>query len=113
MRDLLEWAVAGYMSNPDASDGDIAGLLAGGFPPGLASRAVAFVPLAFGRRMLRGVVSLPATFVGPAGEAPLAGEPLFVLAEKLVAAASREEIERIGPRSAEVRAVNAALNAGS
>src|SRR5436190_2059930 len=113
MRELLEWAIAGYMANPDASDDDVATLVAGGFPRDLAARAAATLRLAFGRRMLRDLVRLPDTFVGARGEAPLASEPLFAVAEQLAAEAAREAIGRIGLGSAEVVAVNDALNAGS
>jgi hypothetical protein len=113
MREVLDWAVAAYMSSPEASDAAVADLLAGGFPRGLASRAVAFLPLAFGRRVLRELVALPDRFVGAAGEAPLASEPLFALAEALAAEAGRDKVKRIGMHSAEVHAVNSALAAGA
>jgi hypothetical protein len=113
MRELLEWAIAGYMSNPNAGDDDVAQLLGGAFPPALATRAVLAVRLAFGRRILREMVPLPDTFVGTHGEAPLASEPLYAAAEALAAEAGREAIQRIGLGSAEVLAINDALNAGA
>ena len=112
MEEILQWAIAGYMSNPEADDDEVEGLVAGGFPRGLASRAVVFLPLAFGRRILRGLVKLPDTFVTDGRERPLASEPMFAIAEKLAADAGRESIGRIGPGSAEVRVVNKVLNAG-
>jgi hypothetical protein len=113
MREVLEWGLAGYMSNPEASDEDVAKLLEGGFPRGLATRAVVFLPLAYGRRILRDVVSLPDTFLGETGEVPLASEPLFTAATALAAEAGREEVGRVGMHSSEVDAVNKALHAGS
>jgi hypothetical protein len=106
VEEILEWAIAGYMSNPEADDEEVAGLVAGGFPRGLASRAVVFLPLAFGRRLLRGLIKLPETFVADGHERPLASEPLFVRAERLAAEAGRESIQRIGLHSAEIRVVN-------
>jgi hypothetical protein len=113
MREVLEWGLAGYMSNPEASDQDIAQRLEGGFPRGVATRVVAFLPLAYGRRILRDLVTLPDSFIGEQGEAPLASEPLFAGAAALAAEAGRDEVQRVGGRSAEVHAVNKALNAGS
>jgi len=112
MEELVDWAIAAYLSNPDASDADVAELLANGFPRGLATRAVAFLPLAFGRRVLKGLVTLPDDFVADGRELPLAGEPIFVQAEKRAAEANREQVGRIGLHSAEVNVVNQALNAG-
>jgi hypothetical protein len=114
MHELLSWAMAAYMSNPNVTDGGVAALLElNGFPRGLATRAVAFLPLAFGRRLLRDLVALPDSFVAGGREAPLASEPLYVLAEQWAARVGREQIEHIGLRSAEFVAVNEALNAGS
>jgi hypothetical protein len=113
MDELLDWAVAAYMSNPDASDADVAELLAQGFPRGLATRAVTFLPLAFGRRVLEGLATVADNFVLSGRELPLASEPVFVRAWELAHRANREQIRRIGLRSAEVNAVNAALKAGS
>ena len=114
MDEWLAWAIAAYMSNPEASDADVAELLAGhGVPRGIATRAVAFLPLAFGRRLLRGLVAIPDSFIVGGREQPLASEPLYALAEARAEGAGRESIERIGLRSAEFSAVNQALNAGS
>jgi uncharacterized protein DUF6348 len=113
MQELIDWAIAAYMSNPDASDADVAELLAGGFPRGLATRAVAFLPLAFGRRLLEGLTTVADTFVLDGRELPLAAEPVFLQARTRAAQASREQVQRIGLRSAEVNAVNKALQAGA
>lgn len=114
MDERLAWAITAYMSNPEANDADVADLLErNGVPRGLATRAVAFLPLAFGRRLLRGLVALPDSFIVDGRELPLASEPVYALAEALAERAGRESIERIGLRSAEFNAVNQALNAGS
>jgi hypothetical protein len=112
VEELLAWAIAAYMSNREASDADVAALLAEGFPRGLATRAVAFLPIAFGRRLLRGLVQLTDTFIIDEREARFDSEPMYALAQKLAESAGREQIERIGLRSAEVNAVNKALQAG-
>ena len=113
MHELLSWAMAAYMSNPNATDTDVAELLErNGFPRGLATRAVAFLPLAFGRRLLRDLVTLSDSFVADGREAALASEPLYVIAEQWAERVGREQIEHIGLRSAEFVAVNEALNAG-
>jgi len=114
MDERLAWAITAYMSNPDASDADVADLLVrNGVPSGVATRAVAFLPLAFGRRLLRGLITIPDAFVVDGREVPLASEPLYAIAEALAEHAGREHIERIGLRSGEFNAVNQALNAGS
>ena len=114
MDERLAWAIAAYMSNPDASDADVADLLErNGVPRGVATRAVAFLPLAFGRRLLRGLITIPDAFVVDGREVPLASEPLYAIAEALAERAGRDHIERIGLRSGEFNAVNQALNAGS
>jgi hypothetical protein len=102
MRELLQWAVAGYLSNPDAGHDELVDLVATGFPRPLADRAVAWLPIAFGRSILRGLVELP-----------VVSDPMFVAAEALAADADGDAIRRIGLCSAEVNAVNAALHAGS
>ena len=113
MDERLAWAITAYMSNPDASDADVADLLVrNGVPSGVATRAVAFLPLAFGRRLLRGLITIPDSFVIDGREAPLASEPLYD-SPKRRGTAGRESIERIGLRSGEFNAVNQALNAGS
>ena len=114
MHELLSWAMAAYMSNPNATDANVAELLErNGFPRGLATRAVAVLPLAFGRRLLRDLVALSDSFVVDGREQPLASEPLYVLAQQWAERVGREQIEHIGLRSAEFVAVNDALNAGS
>jgi hypothetical protein len=114
MDEWLAWAITAYMSNPEASDADVADVLErNGVPRGVATRTVAFLPLAFGRRLLRGLIAIPDSFVIDGREAPLASEPLYAFAEALAERAGREHIERIGLRSAEFNAVNQALNAGS
>jgi len=113
MEELIEWAIAAFMSNPEADDTALIDLLVPGFPRGHATRAVTFLPIAFGRRILRELgTAAPDTFLLDGHERPFASEPLYGLAEARAALAGREEIGRIGLRSAEVNAVNNALQAG-
>lgn len=88
-----------------------------------ASRAVAFVPLAFGRVLLRslGVTFDDAALIetnGQRREVQLSSEPVFAEATRLAEDAftqgtlSKELFTAVAMRSAEVAAVNAALNAG-
>lgn len=112
--EALAWAIAAYLSNPDADDGDIADLLEHhGVPDALAQRLVVMLPLAFGRRVLHSIVALP-------DEIRAGGVPLTLSADAVYAAAwaraqdaTRAEVDAIGMRSSEVHGVNSALKAGS
>jgi len=106
------WTVAAFLSNPDAKHEELVELLSAvGMPH--ADHAVAILPIAFGRQLLEGLVTLPASYHIGDREIAYSDDPIFVAARELAAAASRREIELIGLRSAEVHAVNQALNAGS
>jgi hypothetical protein len=78
----------------------------------LAERLIGFLPLAFGRRVLPGV-ALADTFLDGETVRPLASEPVYLAAVAAAEVAGRDDIERIGLRSAEFHAVNQALHAGS
>ena len=87
-----------------------------------AHDAIRFIPLAFGRELLRGTgVALPDTFVrvfaGQREEVRLEDEQFFRGATWLAPALARElggeAFGVIAMQSAEVRAVNEALHAGS
>lgn len=116
---IVRWAIAAFHANPDADDAALVALLrAAGLPH--ADRAVTMLPLAFGRRILDGLVDLPATCVEvdaggrPRRSGPLADDPIYAAADQIARAeGSRDDAERIGLRSAEVRAVNQALHAGA
>jgi Family of unknown function (DUF6348) len=112
--ELVEWATVAYRSNPNATDADIEAVLVHhGFGRRLAWRATAMLTIAFGRVVLKGLVTLPSTYIDGDGEHELETDPVFVAATARASHGVRGDIERIGLRSAEVNAVNAALNAGS
>jgi len=78
----------------------------------LADRLVSFLPLAFGRILLRGA-SLSDDFVNGDTTSRLSDEPVFAAAQERATRAIRVEVEAIGLRSWEMHAVNDALQAGS
>ncbi len=99
---IVGWAVAAFMSSPDASHDElVAQLRKLGVPH--ASRACALLPIAFGRRILERLVELP----------PAPNDPLYTVAAAFARDAGRDQVKVIGLRSAEVNAVNQALHAGS
>ncbi|MFC5235426.1 hypothetical protein [Pseudonocardia zijingensis] len=102
-----------FRDRSDAADEElIDGLRAAGVPH--AERAVALLPIAFGRLLLDGLVTLPATFFDGDREVAFADEPLYVAAAQLARTQRQPaDIDPIALRSAEVRAVNQALHAGS
>src|SRR5262245_17280580 len=66
---IVCWAAAAFHANAGMSDDELVTILQrAGLPR--AAHAVAMLPLAYGRRLLDGVVALPATFceVDDAGE---------------------------------------------
>lgn len=115
----VRWGIAAFHANPDAGDGELTEILAAAGVP-RAGHVVAMLPLAYGRRILDGLVELPATFceIDDAGavarESALADDPIFAAADRIARdEASRKDVERIGMASSEVNAVNAALHAGA
>jgi hypothetical protein len=99
-------------TEPPEDDEVRARLRAAGMHDWLAERLITFLPLAFGRRVLPGV-ALAGTFNDGGTVRPLASEPVFLAAAAAAEVADRDDIERIGLRSAEVHVVNEALHAGS
>jgi hypothetical protein len=121
-------------AEPPTDDEVFYRLRSAGVQEWLAERLVAFLPLAFGRRVLPGV-TLADTFidgdavvagdsvdgdslgggpvVGGGTERLLASEPVFLAAAAAAEIAGRDDIERIGLRSAEFHVVNQALHAGA
>jgi hypothetical protein len=119
--DLFAWTVAAFVSNPEAPDDGIAQLLtAAGIPAGPAERAVAFLPLAFGRVLLADLgprfadeyVEVDATRRVRA-RLKLSDDPLFAASLRSAKGADRAQMQAIALRSAEVNALNQALHAGS
>jgi hypothetical protein len=118
--ELLEWAIAAYLADAHADGETIAGVLAAhGFSLRSARRATALLPLAFGRRVLQTLVSLPEKLreIDASGKAvydgPLSGDAMYAAAAERASRASRAEVERIGLVSTEVDVVNQALHRGS
>jgi hypothetical protein len=104
--ETVSWTITAFSSNPDATDDAIAELLvAHGVPEGLAARAVLMLPLAFGRRVLRGMVTLPDEIQEGEQVRVLSEDPVFAAAARRAERASRDELQRIGLVSCEVNAV--------
>ena len=109
----VEAGVAALMQGDESpSDADILDRLESqGVAGWLAQRLVFFLPLAFGRLVLRGVQLSNDYDDGTLRR--LDADPVYAAAQERAARAHRGEVERIGLRSAEVNAVNNALYAGS
>jgi hypothetical protein len=93
-------------------------LIRGGLSRAHAHDAMRFIPLAFGREILAGMgVVLADTYVrvsdGKDEERPLADEPFFVEASKLVTAFAPDLFSAVAMQSSEFQAVNQALHAGA
>jgi len=112
MEELVRWAIGAFMSNAQADHDELVEILRGAGVPH-AHHACVMVPLAFGRQILEGLVTLPPTYVVDGAEKALAEDPCYVAAREYARHASREQLERIGLISSEVNAVNQALHAGS
>lgn len=111
--DIVRSALPVFHAHPDAADGELVEFLtAAGVPA--AERVVAFLPIAYGRRLLDGLVELPATFVAGDHEHRLTDDPIYAAADDLARTeATKADVGTIGMRSAEVSVVSQALNAGS
>lgn len=110
---IVRWTLAAFHANPDVGDGELVQILEdAGLPH--AARAVMMLPLAYGRRILDGLVTVKPTYFDGDRELVLADDPIFAAAERLARTeASRADLDRIGLRSSEVDAVNQALHRGS
>lgn len=110
---IVRWMLAAFDANPEATDDELADMLAEAELPN-AVRAVLMLPLAYGRRILDGLVTVSPTYFDGDRELVLADDPLFAAAAHLAQTeATRADLERVGRRSSEVDAVNQALHAGS
>ncbi|MFN0247988.1 MAG: DUF6348 family protein [Kofleriaceae bacterium] len=109
---IVRWTLSAFHANPDLGDGELVEILEeAGLPH--AARAVMMVPLAYGRRILDGLVSVTPTYFDGDRELVLADDPIFAAADRLARTATREDLDRVGLRSSEVDAVNQALHRGS
>jgi len=83
-----------------------------------ARAAMRFIPLAFGREVMKGMgVSFPDTYLRVTGdqseERPLADEPFFYGAAALAPQLPPDAVTTIAMQSAEMQALNAALHGGA
>jgi hypothetical protein len=110
---IVRWTLSAFHANPDLGDGELVEILEdAGLPH--AARAVLMVPLAYGRRILDGLVAVTPTYFDGDRELVLADDPIFAAADRLARTeATREDLDRVGLRSSEVDAVNQALHRGS
>jgi hypothetical protein len=105
---------------PDASDEDLTEtLLAAGLAKPQVLLAVLFVPLACGRLLMAGLgIRFSSLYVllsadgTPVERGTIDDAPIYIAAQA-AAAARRDLVKAVALRSAEVNAVNQALNAGS
>ncbi|MEU8341113.1 DUF6348 family protein [Spirillospora sp. NPDC048832] len=109
----VEVGVAAFCSGPEPpGDADVLERLTGaGVEPWLAERLLAFLPMAFTRRLLPDITYTDAV-AAPSGRIRLADEPVFTAALARAQRADRGEMERIALRSAEFNVINQALNDG-
>ncbi len=100
-------------AHPGAEPAEIAAILrANGVPH--AGRAVALVPMAFGRRLLDGMVTASPSAIEDGREIVLAEDPIYAAAAWIARTAEGSAaVLPVGMRSAEVRVVNDALHRGS
>jgi hypothetical protein len=110
---IVRWTLSAFHANPDVGDGELIEILEeAGLPH--AARAVMMLPLAYGRRILDGLVTVPPTYFDGDRELVLADDAIFAAADRLARTeASRADLDRVGLRSSEVDAVNQALHKGS
>ncbi|MDX6259868.1 MAG: hypothetical protein QOH84_1556 [Kribbellaceae bacterium] len=110
--DIVRLALPVFHAHPYVPDDDLVdALTAAGVP--YPELVVAFLPVAYGRRMLEGRLQLPDTFIARGREYPLAGDQLYAAADQLARTeATRADIEVVGGRSAEVSVVTQVLDDG-
>jgi hypothetical protein len=114
VEETIAWAIAALCSNSDSTDDEIVDLLVGhGVPPGLAARAILMLPLAFGRKLLRGMIVAPDEIHEGERVRALSSDPVFAAAAARAEDATRDQMQAIALRSSEVHAVNSALQAGA
>ena len=126
LKNHLELYVRAVLSTPEADDSDVgAALLQSGVSERRAFELILWVPFAFGRTLLRGpglvlpdhfsIINSEGTRVG---RGAFRDQPVYVAALNLPdelrrTGYSAEDFMAIAGRSAEVKAVNSALYAGS
>jgi hypothetical protein len=108
--EAIELGVSSFLAMREADEGTVeARLAAVGIAPWLARRLVVWLPIAFGRALLR-----DAPFTEDFGDggppARLADDPIYRAAAARARRMTRDEVAAIALRSCEVSAVNAFLN---
>lgn len=107
---LTLWALDAH---PGADPAELVSILrANGVPQ--ADRAVALVPVAFGRQLLDGMVAASPSAIEDGREIVLAEDPIFAAAAWIARTAEGSAaVLPVGMRSAEVHVVNDAMHRGS
>ncbi|UTY59839.1 hypothetical protein [Massilia sp. erpn] len=119
--ELIRWTEI-FMTLREHEDGELVKMLVGhGLPLESAERLVAFLPIAFGRRVIRqlGAVKFSDSFSirDKVGLFQLSEEPIYRMAVEVAESisdypgVSREAFSAVALRSAELSAANKALNA--
>src|SRR5690348_15391726 len=96
---IVRWTLSAFHANPDLGDDELIEILEdAGLPH--AARAVLMLPLAYGRRILDGLVTVAPTYFDGDRELVLADDPIFAAADRIARAeASRADLDRVGLRS--------------
>jgi hypothetical protein len=109
----IEVGLSVFLAAPTSTDAELERALEDrGVAPWLAQRVVLFLPVAFGRVLLEGA-ALSDELADGSVPRKLADDPVWRAASVRSARATREELEAVALRSAEVNAVDAALQRGS
>ncbi|MEU7819432.1 DUF6348 family protein [Catellatospora sp. NPDC049133] len=98
--------IAAFLNHPDHDEDQIVAVLREqGVADWLAERLVTYLPIVFGRYLLRACTFDPDVVDGE-GRRPLDSDPVFRAAHARAQHPTHEELKQIGLRSAEVNAVN-------
>jgi Family of unknown function (DUF6348) len=109
----VEIGLATFLAHPNAGDEELrAALEHAGVEHWLAERLVLYLPVALGRRLLAGATFSDMIADGT-GERRIDEDPVYTAAAARAEGATREEMQAVAMRSAEVNAANQALDAGS
>jgi hypothetical protein len=95
----IEVAVATFLARSHLEDDGLTGLLEEqGVEPWLAARLTTFLPVAFGRKLLRGVTLSP-DLMEEGVTRPLEDDPVYLAALARAEEMTRDEAKAIGLRS--------------